>query len=438
MFDNLRILLVDDDAADRAAVNQSLQRHGRKASVHEVVSCREATEVIRSGRFDCVLLDYDLPDGSGLSCLIAMREAGVTTPIVLLTRDGEEDLAVDMIKAGATDYLPKSDITSRLFDHCLRRALRFHEAQEQVRLTQEELRLRDRAIAAASNGIVICDPHQPDCPIIYCNPAFTSITGYSRKEALGRNCRFLQGEDTDDQYVQVMRDCLHDEKECQVILRNHRKDGKPWWNELTISPVRDASGALTHYVGVMANITERRDAEDALKQNVARQHALVRDLFASVTGGKLTLCHSEEDLPAPLVRFIDPILLSDKGGIRELRHHAARACRSVGINDIRCDDLETAVGEAAMNAVVHASTGIGHVFADDSGTVQVRVEDSGRGIAVADLPNATLRAGYSTAGTMGHGFKMILKTVDRVHLLTRGAGTTVVIEQDRDAPSPGW
>ena len=91
-----------------------------------------------------------------------------------------------------------------------------------------------------------------------------------------------------------------------------------------------------------------------------------------------------------------------------------------------------------MNAVVHAAIGTGHVFTHERGTVQVRVEDEGRGIAVADLPNATLRRGYSTAGTMGHGFKMILMTVDRVHLLTGSTGTHVVIEQDRDAVCPSW
>ena len=91
-----------------------------------------------------------------------------------------------------------------------------------------------------------------------------------------------------------------------------------------------------------------------------------------------------------------------------------------------------------MNAVVHSATGTGHVFLHERGTVQVWVEDKGEGIAVEDLPKATLRRGYSTAGTMGHGFKMILSAVDRVHLLTGGAGTTVVIEQNRAAPLPLW
>lgn len=171
--------------------------------------------------------------------------------------------------------------------------------------------------------------------------------------------------------------------------------------------MHDAGGRLTHFIGVQTDITERRDAEEALRQNVARQHGLLRDMFASVTEGRLTLCGTEDDLPPALTPFAGPIALSP-------------------------------AGEAAMNAVVHAGMGVGQVFAHERVAVQVRVEDSGTGIAVQDLPNATLRRGYTTAGTMGHGFKMILKTVDRVYLLTEGAGTTVVMEQDLAAPPPRW
>ena len=91
-----------------------------------------------------------------------------------------------------------------------------------------------------------------------------------------------------------------------------------------------------------------------------------------------------------------------------------------------------------MNAVVHSGGGTGFVFLDERGAVQVRVEDRGSGIPLAELPKATLRRGYSTAGTMGHGFKMILTTADRVYLLTGPSGTAVVLEQERTAPPSEW
>ncbi len=434
MQDALRILIAGGDALERGAVRQAVLQHHAGAAVQEAGSCSGATEAVQSQAFDCILLGDDLPDAGGLGCLREIRGAGVTTPVILLTGDEGQEA----VRAGATDYLPKGDLTPRLLDRCLRSVLRFHQSQEQIRRAQEELRLRDRAIAASSNGIVIADARHADCPIIYVNPAFTSMTGYPPEEAIGRNCRFLQGADTDGRYVQQVRDGLREGRDFRVVLKNYRKDGTPFWNALALSPVRDAAGTITHFIGVQTDITEQREAEEALRQNVARQHALLRDMFASVTEGRLTLCASGADLPPPLTPFAGPIPLSKTGGIRELRRQTLGASVAAGLPDERRYDLETAAGEAAMNAVVHAGTGVGHVFTHGGGTVQVRVEDAGAGIAVENLPNATLRRGYTTAGTMGHGFKMILKTVDRVHLLTGGAGTTVVMEQDRAAPAPNW
>ena len=175
-----------------------------------------------------------------------------------------------------------------------------------------------------------------------------------------------------------------------------------------------------------------------VQQTVRQQQEFLRDVLASVTDGRLTLCTSADDLPAPLAPFAGPVALSRDGGIRELRRQTVGACRAAGVVGTRADDLETAAGEAAMNAVVHSSGGAGFVSLDECGTVQVRVEDTGGGIALAELPKAALRRGYSTAGTMGQGFKMILTTADRVSLLTGPGGTTVVLEQDRTVPNTGW
>ncbi len=184
-------------------------------------------------------------------------------------------------------------------------------------------------------------------------------------------------------------------------------------------------------------ITDRERLLRESQQTVRQQQGFLRDVLSSVTEGRLTLCLSGDDLPPPLAPFAGPITLGG-GGIRDLRRQTVSACRAAGITGTRGDDLETAVGEAGMNAVVHSEDGCGFVSLDEHGTVQVRVEDVGGGIPLAELPKATLRRGYSTAGTMGHGFKMILTTADRVFLLTGPAGTTIVLEQDRIAPLDGW
>ena len=136
----IKILVVDDDARDRRAVRQALDQHYQGAIVQEAATCSEATRALLSCPFDCVILDDTLPDGNGLSCLTEVREAGITTPVVLLTASGDEHVAVETITAGAPIALPKRELTPALLDHCLRSALRFHQSQEQVRQTQEALR----------------------------------------------------------------------------------------------------------------------------------------------------------------------------------------------------------------------------------------------------------------------------------------------------------
>ncbi len=129
---------------------------------------------------------------------------------------------------------------------------------------EEELRLRDRAMGAAAEGIVISDPNQPDDPLIYVNDGFERLTGYSRREVLGRNCRFLQGPGSDPAVLEQIRECVRERRDCLVELLNYRKDGTPFWNRLSITPLWDAQGRLTHFVGVQSDITIRKLAEERL------------------------------------------------------------------------------------------------------------------------------------------------------------------------------
>ncbi len=128
---------------------------------------------------------------------------------------------------------------------------------------------------AISVGIAIADAGQPDMPIIYCNEAFQSITGYRADEVLGRNCRFLQQDDRNQDARQVIREALAKDRECRALLRNYRKDGSLFWNDLTICPVRDANGLVTHYVGLMNDVTARVVAEEQKREREARLQAIL-------------------------------------------------------------------------------------------------------------------------------------------------------------------
>jgi PAS domain S-box-containing protein len=129
--------------------------------------------------------------------------------------------------------------------------------------------LKDRALDVAFEGVTIADARLPGRPLIYVNEGFERMTGYSAAEALGRNCKFLQGPGTDAVAVTEIRAALDDKRECLVEILNYRQDGTPFWNRLSISPVREPSGEVTHFIGVQSDVTVRRQAEDALRRSKA-------------------------------------------------------------------------------------------------------------------------------------------------------------------------
>ena len=127
------------------------------------------------------------------------------------------------------------------------------------------VRLKDRALSATAEGVTIADARKEDQPIIYANAAFESLTGYTPDFVLGRNCRFLQGPETDAAARDTIRRAVGNAEPCTVEILNYRKDGTPFWNRLSITPVRDEQGVVTHFIGVQSDVTARREAEDALR-----------------------------------------------------------------------------------------------------------------------------------------------------------------------------
>jgi len=137
----------------------------------------------------------------------------------------------------------------------------------------EQLALKDRALSATAEGITISDNLQPDNPIIYVNRGFEKLTGYRIEEVLGNNCRFLQGTDTDPETVREIRQSIEEDRDCTVEILNYRKDGTPFWNRLSITPVRDLEGKVTNFIGIQSDVTIRKKAEEALRTTAQQLEA---------------------------------------------------------------------------------------------------------------------------------------------------------------------
>jgi PAS domain S-box-containing protein len=141
------------------------------------------------------------------------------------------------------------------------------------------LKLRNRALEALEQGIMITDAKRLDNPLIYVNPAFERLTGYSAEDALGKNPRFLAVGDTGKPEISDIRNAVKEGGTCRRMFLNYRKDGGTFWNELTVSPVRNSAGEITQHVGIMADVSERVQLESQLRQ------AQKMEAIGHLTGG---------------------------------------------------------------------------------------------------------------------------------------------------------
>ncbi len=173
---------------------------------------------------------------------------------------------------------------------------------------------------------------------------------------------------------------------------------------------------------VVARTSELAAARAEIANAAHLQRAFLRDTFG--------------DFPSDLgKRFGESIHLTNTHGLCGLRDLVRNACEIANMPNDRSYDLVTAAGEAGMNTIVHANHGVAEVYIDD-GIVRVLVRDYGAGISVGNLPRATLEKGFTTAGTLGHGIKMMIHTADKTWLLTGTNGTTLLLEQRAHPPEP--
>jgi signal transduction histidine kinase len=146
MAETLEILLVDDDAVDRLAVRRVLQKLSLSVQLTEAADAETALQLLKTASFDCVLLDYQLPGLDGLALLQTLRRQGVENPLIMLTGQGDEQIAVSLMKAGAADYLTKDDLTPETLQRSLQSALRLHQAERAAALAQQRLEASNRLL----------------------------------------------------------------------------------------------------------------------------------------------------------------------------------------------------------------------------------------------------------------------------------------------------
>ena len=135
-------------------------------------------------------------------------------------------------------------------------------------------KLLQLVIDASNDGIVVAEQEGDDNILIYANPAFERLTGYSIDDILYQDCRFLQREDRDQPGLTIIREAVHQQQHCRQIIRNYRKDGSAFWNELSITPVFNEGDKLTYFLGIQKDVTAEVEARQRVKELEAELAAL--------------------------------------------------------------------------------------------------------------------------------------------------------------------
>lgn len=256
MPEALQLFLVEDEEDFAYLMRKSLERAG-----HQVTVCRtgaDALIVLRQSQFSLVVLDERLPDMRGLDLLRTLNNEGNATPVLMVTGFGDEQLATQVLRAGALDYIVKDNALTFLGDL----PKRIQESLTRHRLQQTN-RLLIEAIESTRDGIMITDLQGR---LEHVNGALEHMFGYARAELLGQTPRMLKSSAHSREFFENMWQTILARASWQGELVNKRKDGTLLDTSLTISPILDSRGQLTHFVGIYRDISERRLMERQLFQ----------------------------------------------------------------------------------------------------------------------------------------------------------------------------
>jgi two-component system, cell cycle sensor histidine kinase and response regulator CckA len=253
----LRLFLIDDDPAHTILIRRHLERAG-----HTVTCCKAPTDaliVMHSTPFDLVLLDYELKDNiTGLDLLKQMASLGIVLPVLMITSHRDGEMARSAFRAGVVDYLPKDTELSFLNEL----PKRVSDSVKRHQLEQNN-QLLIQALESTRDGIIVTDLQGK---IIKVNQALETMTGYSRQELLGQTPRLLNSGVHPREFFANLWKTILSRNSWQGEVTNRRKDGTLFQSSLTVSPIVDAQGRLTHFVGIERDITEHRQLERQLQQ----------------------------------------------------------------------------------------------------------------------------------------------------------------------------
>ncbi|WP_418284371.1 bacterio-opsin activator domain-containing protein [Halorubrum sp. DTA46] len=355
-----RALLVHpEDGADR--ITSALDEAG--FDVTTVHTATAAVAKVTTGEYDCVVSEYALPGDDGVALAGAIEESDARVPVVMFTATEGEAIPETVFEGGVDKFLHKNGSASidRLVADVSAVCSSEAASGSQRDITGHEPSKGDiaRAVSEAPVGLSLSDPELTDYPLVYVNDAWEDHTGYPIEEALGRNPRFLQGPGTDPETVERLSQAIQNEEQLTVEIRNYRRDGTPFWNELTVAPVYD-DGELAHYVGFQNDVTDRKTAErlaEERAEKLATERRALDRVLGRVNG---------------LLSEISRILVEG----RDAETIAERVCEEIadepGYMGGWIGEVSSATGRLEITAASGVPVTIGSSFALDETPIEVQ------------------------------------------------------------------
>jgi PAS domain S-box-containing protein len=290
----LRVLIIEDSEDDAILLERELRRGGYEPRSKRVETAAAMSAELKCGEYDVVISDYVMPRFSGLRALKVLKKSGLDLPFIVISGKIGEETAVEAMKAGAHDYIMKENL-ARLVP-AIQRELQEVVVRGERRLAEEALQKQAQIIDQIHDSVVSTDL---DGNVTSWNRGAQRIFGYTAKEALGKHISFVYPEEEHDFLQQQVIKPLKEKGEHEVEARLRRRSGEDFFVHLSLSLLRDSEGSVTGMIGYSMDITQRKRAEDMLKQTtqqleiereaLERKNVALREILGQIETEKNTL-----------------------------------------------------------------------------------------------------------------------------------------------------
>lgn len=324
------ILLIEDNPDITNVVKYDLEQAG-----YQVMTAEDGASGLTSAREnkpDLVILDLGLPDFSGEEVARRLR-ATSNVPVIILTAMDAVEQKVSLLRAGANDYIVKPFYPEELLarvevqlraqpgsgedtvpEPSVSRELSFPNPLP-VHLQSSDqphwLSLLAAALTHTTSGISIT-ANTDEHPVVYCNPAFERLTGYTSSEIVGQSWRVLQGEHTDPDALAGIYEAIEAGKPTDLVLLNYRKDGSSFWSALNIGPIRNEENAVTHFIGVHTDVTDRVNTQREL------EHRAYTDILTGLANRTQFMMELKQEAAQPESQGLFALAFIDLDGFKAI------------------------------------------------------------------------------------------------------------------------